>query len=30
MLMSKIATRGNEDVPVARGEVSLSEEARLG
>ncbi len=30
MLMSKIATRGNEDVPVARGEVSFSKEARLG
>ncbi len=30
MLMSRIATRGNEDMPVARGEVSFSKEACLG
>jgi hypothetical protein len=30
MLMNKTASRGNKDVPVARGEVSLSKEASLG
>lgn len=30
MLESRIATRGIEDVPVARGEVSFSKEPRLG